>query len=83
MKITTLLAKHYDVFIGDESDDLITYIEIFEKGEHSENIGTLLQHSDKSGNLFYQWRGVSGPVADGTAYTDADLRKAIRARAFG
>lgn len=83
MKIETLLAKHYDVFIGDESDDLITYLEIFEKGEHSENIGTLLKHADNAGNLFFQWRAVSGKVADGTAYTEPKLREAIRARAFG
>jgi hypothetical protein len=82
MKIETLIQKHYSLEVI-EIDSAVTRLEIFEKGDDSEPIGALLKQTGADGAHYYQWRRIYGPVQSGTAYTDAQLRAAIKAHVFG
>jgi hypothetical protein len=79
MKLTTVLAKHFDVNIV-EVDALETRIELFEKGDDNEPIGSFVVLATAPD--CYQWRNVYSKVESGTAFTDKGVRAALKLGLF-
>ena len=89
MKAITYLRKFYDVVeITADSEEgkaleLVTgevHYDVYEKGEDSENIGSLVHFE---GTDTYQWRRVYGKVESGTVFTGESLKVAAKLRVFG
>lgn len=84
MKVETYLSKFYDVNVlsteqidGAEKGE--RHIEIYEKGEDCEPIGSFVTCE---GMDTFEYRNIYGKVQSGTAYTEQSLKAAARAGAF-
>lgn len=88
MKITTYLAKFYDVNVRDAVDVKAVdsnalsgqeHVEIYEHGEDCEPIGWFIVLPDVN---VYEWCNIYGKVKTGTVFTETELKQSAKAGLF-
>ena len=88
MKVTTYLAKYYDVYVRDYADVKAVkeeavegeeHIELYDDPDDCEPIGWLVRIPKRA---TYEWRNIYGDIATGTMMTETEVKQHAKAGLF-